>query len=67
MWVSLNEVYSEMGLDYIEMGDSIGWDVDEPLEFTFSTKLTDSSGDYGKEEPCIVVMYNTLPKPPSTF
>ena len=56
MFVSLNEVYEDMGLEGIELGEGQGWDVDHPLEFRFSAQLADNN------DPCIVVGYATEPR-----
>ena len=33
MWVTFNEVYSEMGLKDVELGKNIGWNVDNQIDF----------------------------------
>ena len=40
-FVSLNEFYSEIGLDGVISGDNIGWTTDNTLEINFSTQLTE--------------------------
>lgn len=57
MWIGLNELYSEIGLPSISIGADIGWDVDEPIDFIFSSKLTEDG------EPCLVVGYVNNPRP----
>ena len=56
MWVSLNEVYSDLGLPSIELGRDIGWDVDKMLEFNFTSKLTEDG------RPCLVIDYMVGPR-----
>ena len=58
MWISLNDVYYEMGLPPISIGDDIGWtvDSDKMIEFNFSTFLAES------DEPCITVNFEVEPK-----
>ena len=56
MWVSLNEVYSELGLPSIDLGRDIGWDVDKMLEFNFTSKLTEDG------RPCLVIDYMVGPR-----
>lgn len=56
MWVSLNEVYSDLGLDQIDLGRDIGWDVDKMLEFNFTSKLTEDG------RPCLVIDYMVGPR-----
>lgn len=55
MWVSLNELYSEMGLEGIDLGESLGWTVDEMLDFVFTSKLTETG------VPCLVITHRTRP------
>jgi hypothetical protein len=57
MCISLNDLYLEIGLDPISIGDSIGWDIDNGIiELQFSSQLADD------ESPCIVVDYRVAPK-----
>lgn len=51
MWVSLNEVYYELGLGYVVLGDDIGWDIDHPLDFGFSSQIADD------DQPCLVINF----------
>lgn len=55
MWVSLNEVYSELGLPSISIGEDLGWNVDRLLAFNFSSMITDDG------EPCLVIDYDVPP------
>jgi len=55
MWVSLNDVYSKMGLPNIAIGDDMGWNVDKMMEFVFTSALTESG------EPCIVIDHQVMP------
>lgn len=61
MWVSLNELYSEMGLGGIALGEDLGWSVDELIEFIFTTKLSDT------DEPCLVISHRVAPVPASSL
>lgn len=57
MWISLNELYYELGLPPIKLGDQIGWDIDQGLiEISFSTQLSENG------EPCLVMNYDVTPK-----
>lgn len=57
MYISLNEFYSALGLDHIDLGDDIGWNIDwGRIEFEYSSQLTD------KNEPCLVISYNVKPR-----
>lgn len=61
MWLSLNELYSDMGLEPIDIGNEAGWDVDTMMEFVFMSKLSD------KGEPVLVVAHQNLPQPYTGF
>lgn len=57
MWVTLNEVYSKIGLDSIKIGDDTGWNVDKMLEFEFHTMLAENG------VPCVVLGHTNPPSP----
>jgi hypothetical protein len=57
MWLSLNELYSELGLKGIKIGDDIGWNTDNLVEFEFSAQLSDEG------VPTMVIDYATKPSP----
>ena len=50
-WVTLNEVYSKMGLASTKLGNSMGWNVDQQFEFEFNTMLAEGG------QPCLVIDY----------
>lgn len=52
MWVPLNDLYSVIGLDSIKLGDDIGWDPDELIEFKFIPTIVKD------EEVCIILDYD---------
>ena len=57
MYLSLNEIYDELDLDHIAVGDDLGWNIDDGLiEPYFSSQLA-SDGT-----PCIVLSYDKPPK-----
>ena len=57
MYYSLNDFYDELGLSTTEIGDTLGWNLDDGLvELYFSGQLTDDG------KPCIVVNYSSDPK-----
>jgi len=56
MWVSLNELYADLGLPGIDLGRDIGWDIDKTLEFIFTSKLTEDG------RPCLVIDYMVGPR-----
>lgn len=56
MYASLNEFYCEIGLSRVEIGDCVGWNIDDgQIEIDFSSQIA-SDG-----RPCIVIHYNVLP------
>lgn len=56
-YISLNDFYSEIGIDPVSIGDDLGWNVTRGLiEVTFSAQL-DTDG-----VPCIVLDYAVAPK-----
>ena len=56
MWVSVNEMYSKIGLRPIQLGDNVGWNVDHLIDFQFSTQIAQNG------EPCIVLDFYRLPQ-----
>ena len=56
MWISLNEVYMEIGLNPIGAGNDVGWSVDHLVDFRFSTQM--SSDD----RPCLVLSFASRPR-----
>ncbi|MCM1578808.1 MAG: DUF6353 family protein [Ruminococcus sp.] len=57
MFISLNELYVEIGLNPIPIGENVGWNIDKGyIDLYFSSQLTDDN------RPCIVVNYTTSPK-----
>lgn len=58
MSLSLNELYSDMGIETIELGNKVGWAIEKGLmEFDFTSKL----GPKGK--PCVVIVFKNAPQP----
>lgn len=56
MYASLNEFYGEIGLSRVEIGDDLGWNLDDgQIEIEFSSQIA-SDG-----RPCIVIHYNVAP------
>jgi hypothetical protein len=56
-WVSVNDLYYELGLEDIEFGKDEGWSSDSGLvEVSFTSALTP------KGEPCLVLTYPIRPK-----
>ena len=56
-YISLNELYSELGLDDIKNGDYLGWNISSGLiDPIFSTCLAENG------QPCLVIDYTVEPK-----
>lgn len=55
-WVSLNELYSAMGIPPVKSGEDLGWVSDNLIELSFTSMIADTG------EPCIVVDYLAEPK-----
>lgn len=56
-YVSLNDFYYELGLDGCEVGEDLGWNINDGLiELDFSAQL-DEDGT-----PCIVIDYSVAPR-----
>lgn len=57
MYISLNDLYYELGLDPIGIGDDIGWNINNGLiDVRFSSQLTPDG------EPCLVLDYQIEPR-----
>ena len=57
MYISLNELYYEIGLNPTETGNQMGFNIDDGfVEFSFSAQITDD------DRPCIVVSFNVYPR-----
>jgi len=57
MFLSLNSLYEELGLERVDAGSEIGWTFDYGmLEIKFTSKITDTG------IPCIVMEYSIHPK-----
>lgn len=56
-YVSLNDFYEELGLEYTDLGRRMGWNIsDGEIEIDFTTQMSDDG------RPCIVVNFITPPK-----
>jgi hypothetical protein len=60
MWIPLNDVYFELGLETTKLGDTVGWHIDqvgsELIQPEFTTELTED------DRPCLVLDFNVEPK-----
>lgn len=55
--LSLNEFYGEIGLDEIDIGDNLGWDIDKGyIDMDFSAQLT------ADNVPCLVMGHHNPPQ-----
>ena len=56
MYVSLNELYYELGLEGTKLGEQMGWNVDRGLiDLKFSATFS------ADDRPCIVLDYRVPP------
>ena len=55
-YVSLNDLYDELGLEHTMVGDDLGWNVDTLLDIDFSSQIADDG------TPCIVLNFQVAPK-----
>lgn len=56
IYISLNDLYFELGLDNIKLGDELGWNIDKGyIDINFSSQL-DANGT-----PCLVLDYRVAP------
>lgn len=57
MYISLNDFYYEVGLSSIQIGDNLGWNVDDGLmDVDFSAQLAEDG------TPCLVMEYSIAPR-----
>lgn len=56
VWVSLNTLYREIGLDEIKIGEILGWNTNNMIELNFSSQLAEDG------TPCLVLDYRHDPK-----
>ena len=55
-YISLNRLYSKIGLDSVKDGDRLGWNLDDGLiDLSYDTCLAE-------DEPCVVINYSRSPK-----
>lgn len=57
MYVSLNELYFELGLPSVEMGEALGWNFDDGEIQVTPSSIVDTDGT-----PCLVMNFNVAPK-----
>lgn len=57
MYVSLNDFYYELGLRPSELGDDLGWNIDDGLiDLYFSSQIAEDG------RPCLVIEYRIAPR-----
>lgn len=57
MYVSLNDLYDELGLEHTGLGDELGWSMDDGhVEIDYSSQLTDEG------TPVLVMSYMVAPR-----
>lgn len=58
VYISLNELYDEIGLSRVGIGDQLGWNLGREglIELTYTTQLADN------DEPCLVVDFLVGPR-----
>lgn len=57
MFISLNDIYCDLGLTPTKLGDDLGWSMDAGyIQFNYSSQLTEDG------EPCLVLDYTVIPK-----
>lgn len=61
MFISLNEFYYAIGLDPVQAGNEMGWNVNEEglIDVRYSSQIADYNGH---EEPCLVISYIIGPR-----
>lgn len=57
MYASLNDFYDELGLEHVDIGDLLGWNLDDG-----EIKIDFDSGLAHNGEPTLVIHYNVVPK-----
>lgn len=57
MYASLNDFYDEIGLEHIDIGDLLGWNLDDG-----EIKIDVDYGGSHNGEPTLVISYNVYPK-----
>lgn len=57
-YVSLNDFYDELGVDRIDVGEDLGWNVGRDGKIVVTTSATISKNNV----PCVVIHYEVAPK-----
>lgn len=57
MYAALNDFYNEIGLSNTDMGDELGWNLDDGLlEISYGAMVADDG------RPCITLDYHVAPR-----
>lgn len=56
MWISLNDLYYELGIPSSKLGDEMGWNIDEEIDIYFNSIV--APGDV----PCLVMEFMCKPR-----
>lgn len=54
-YISLNELFMEIELDPVRIGEYVGWNVDNEVDFSFNTKIAEDG------RPCLILNYKVSP------
>lgn len=54
-YASLNDLYDELGLSHIDVGDTIGWNTDNLMDIDISSKIADDG------RPAVVILHGNRP------
>jgi hypothetical protein len=57
-YVSLNDFYDELGVDRIDVGEDLGWNVGRDGKIVVTTSATIAKNNI----PCVVIHYEVAPK-----
>ena len=55
-WATLNDFYDLLNLPHTDIGDKLGWDLDNRMEIHISAQVTENG------EPCLVIGHDNPPK-----
>ena len=55
-WATLNDFYDLLNLPHTDIGDKLGWDLDNRMEIHISAQVTEDG------EPCLVIGHDNPPK-----
>lgn len=60
-WVTVNQLYSSLGLSNIKLGDQIGWDTDDLIEPRFIPAMSSDGTQY------VIISHVAHPKPDRSY